>query len=180
LKIGVIALSFAKYSEKKEPNPVNIKLANVVESIVDDIEAFGDDTFVVAQWEIARQLEWDNRPAQLVVTLWDASIKDGGRRYLDSADVVRKAFTFFREQGITDVVIVANPFLHLSAVRKMVENAGFTVIRDHKVPPVGFDRSADNLQWWCRGPFQLVAYLVLQVFGKLTRQNLHGFGERQS
>lgn len=173
MSVGIVALSFAKRAV--EPNPVNIKLAEVADNF--DEQAFQDDNpaLMIAQWEVALALPY---AAHLVVNQEDATKKDrNGKPYLDSEDVLEKAFIEFRKYGITDVIVVANPFLHLQAAQAIVKKAGFTVVK-YKVPWVGFDNDQRSLQWWCKGPIRFIAYLAIQVVGKLTKQDFHGIWEK--
>lgn len=181
MPVGIVALSFAKRA--KEPNPVNVKLARITRHIGDDLLQRRKSSVVVAQWEIAAGMkEYVGAATQptLIVTQQDATNKDrNGKPYLDSQDVVNKAAELFHERGITDVIVVANRFLHLQAARKLVKQAGFNVLtKDFKVSRVGFDNSPLNLQWWCKGPVRFMAYLGIQVIGKMTGQNFHGIWEK--
>lgn len=170
---GIVALSFAKRAH--EPNPVNVKLAQITDDLDDRLQQMGEPTVVAAQWEVALGL---STPPQLVVTQEDATNLDrNGKPYLDSQDVLNKAFKLFRAYGITEVAVVANQFLHRQAAESLVKQAGFTVY-EYKAARVGFDNSRLNLQWWCKGPIRFMIYLGLQVIGKLTKQNLHGIGEK--
>lgn len=175
--VGIVALSYAKRAN--EPNPVNKRLARATDNANDELQQGGVATVVVAQWEISLALQELGAPAHFTVSL-DAATQPArdGSLYLDSSDVLREAFAVFRELDITHVVVVANPFLHLAAVKAMVRKAGFTII-GYKVPWVGFDNSKENLQWWCKGPIRFITYLGLQVVGKLTKQNFHGIGEKR-
>jgi len=176
---GVVALSFAKRSEKDEPGPVNIKLAKAVAAIIDELHQGGEVVIPVTQWEIAKYLEEHDETAGFIVTQKDASIKPGGKKYLDSGDVLGVAYPLFRHYEVTDVIVVANPFIHLQMVRSRVRSAGFKIMST-KVPWVGFDPSSQNLQWWTKGPIRLLAYTALQVVGKLTNHTFNGIGERQA
>lgn len=170
---GIVALSYAK--RVIEPNPVNKRLAQITDEVDDELQQMGEPTVVVAQWEISLALP---PRSNLPVLQSDATnVARNGKPYLDSQDVLNKAFEAFRALGVTDVVVVANPFLHLAAVKAMVRKAGFNVL-PYRVPWVGFDNSPLNVQWWCRGPVRFVTYLGIQVLGKLTRQNFHGIWEK--
>lgn len=170
---GIVALSYAK--RVLEPNPVNARLARITDQVDDELQQMGEQTIVVAQWEIGLALP---PHSNLSVMPSDATnVARNGTPYLDSQDVLNKAFTAFRALGVTDVVVIANPFIHLGAVKWMVKKAGFTVV-PYKVPSVGFDNSPLNLQWWCKGPVRCITYLGIQVLGKLTRQNFHGIWEK--
>jgi hypothetical protein len=167
---GIVALSFAK--RVVEPNPVNKLLAAEVDRIDDELQQGGEPTIIVSQWEIA--LAYD---ANYVVGPEYATVKGNGKEYLDSKDVLKRAFEAFETHGVTDVIVVANPFLHLGAVRSMVRKAGFTVMKV-KISWVGFDNSSLNLQWWCKGWPQSILYAGLQVLGKAIRKDFHGIGEK--
>ena len=175
MPVGIVALSFAKRAV--EPNPVNKTLAAITDSVVDEAQQRGEQTLVVVQWEIAKALDL---PPNLTVTQADATNRDrNGKPYLDSADVLNKAFELFRAHGVQDVVVVANPFLHKPAVEGMIRKAGFNVLK-HRMPAVGFDNHPENLQWWCKGPIRFVSYLALQVAGKAVGKDFHGIGEKSS
>lgn len=173
MSIGIVALSYAKRAE--EPNPVNRALAKAATEIIGRLRWNTNEVLiVVAQWEISRALPYPHTAVEQA----DATNLDrNGKPYLDSQDVLNKAFEAFRADGITKVIVVANPFLHLQAVEAMVRKAGFTVVK-HKMPWVGFDNSPLNLQWWCRGPIRFVTYLGIQVVGKVIGKNFHGIGEK--
>lgn len=176
---GIVTLAFAK--RVVEPNPVNIKLAAITDAIDDELQQGGEPTVIVVQKEIELGIKHLRLETNLrrVVGQEDASNKDRyGNLYLDSMDVLKVAFEEFRAEDITDVIIIANPFLHLPGAKALAKKAGFSVMV-YKIPRVGFDKSPLNLQWWCKGPIRLLTYLGLQVIGKLTRQNLHGIGEKQ-
>ena len=173
MPIGIVALSFAKRAH--EPNPVNVKLAEITEDLNDRIQQMGESTVVVSQWEVALALPTE---PSLIVTQGDATnLARNGESYLDSQDVLNKAFELFDKLGITEVAVVANRFIHLQAAESLVKQSGFTVFK-YGAPAVGFDDSPLNLQWWCKGPTRFVVYLGLQAIGKATSQNLHGIGEK--
>ena len=170
---GIVALSFAKRAI--EPNPVNVRLANITDEVDDELQSIGEQTIVVAQWEIARALP---TPPHLIVGQDAATNTDrNGKPYLDSKDVLEAAFELFRAAGVKRVVVVANPFLHMHAVKSMVRKADFKV-DSFSTPWVGFDSDQLNVQWWCKGPVRFMSYLALQVFGKLIGKNFHGIWEK--
>ena len=170
---GIVVLAFAKRAE--EPSPVNIKLAQFADELDDFLQQMGEPTVVVAQWETALALPTQPR---LIVTQKDATNMDrNGKPYLDTQDLLNKAFEVFHEFGVKDVAVVANRFLHKQAAEAIVRKAGFNVV-GYGGGVLAFDKSPLNLQWWCKGPVRFVAYLGIQFVGKLTRQNLHGIGEK--
>lgn len=173
MTIGIVALAFAKRAT--EPNPVNRRLAAVVNGVDDDFQQIGESAIVVAQEEISLAI----MPGANLVTVGQeaAHTNSAGDSYLDTSDVLNVAFETFRKNGIEDVIVIANPFIHLQATKRMVKKAGFRIV-NHRMPWVGFDNSPDNLQWWCRGPLRFITYLGIQALGKILGKNWHGIGER--
>lgn len=173
----IIGLSFGK--RRQEPNPVNMKLAHEVELAAQYFDK--EKPLIAAQWEIAKQLKLNGYgPAiDIEVTQKDATQK-GKERYLDTEDVINSAIKFAEDQGetIDDVVVVANPFLHLSATANLVKSKGLTV-RGYKVGKVGFDNSSKQLQWWCKGPLRFITYGIIVKLGDILNRNLHGIGEKE-
>ena len=142
---GLVAFSFA--SGAIEPSLCNRRLARAVERILDKEK---EEVVVIAQWEIASST-W----ASLACVVKEHRQKGA---YLDSDEVMAQAARVFNERGITKVIPVANPFLHLAKCRTLVRDAGFTPIKQ-KIGWIGFYR--ESLQWWTRGPFRLLLYAVL-------------------
>ena len=179
MTIGVITLSYAKRAEHQEPNPVNQRLAMVTQIVTERIVNEAQQPFViVSQWEVARQLTKDGVPVVRVVTQDDATRKEK-HIYLDSEDVIRVASELFATLGITDVVIVAKPVLHLYFCRQLAQKYGLNLLTEYQIPGVGYDNDPRNLQWWCKGPIREAAYTGLQVLGKIPGMpNMHGIGER--
>jgi len=171
---GIVALSFGKRAQ--EPNPVNVRLARIADNLDDFLQQMGEPTVVVAQWEIALALP----PHSAVIVTQEAAtnLDRNGKPYLDSQDVLNKAFEVFRANGVKDVAVVANQFIHKQAVESLVKKAGFTISKYGPQEFVGFDNSKLNLQWWCKGPIRLITYFGIQVIGKITKQNFHGIGEK--
>lgn len=157
---GMVVFSFALRSEPEEPSPCNKRLARAAEHINDIMTVRGDRPLIVAQWETARQLEMDGYGVAHIVRL----LPDG--RFLGSEEVWEEAREVFKAAGITTVVLVAHPFLHLRKVRWLAEADGFTV-ETHPVRGIGFDRK--SMQWWTRGPLRLTWYAARQLW-RVRRQ----------
>lgn len=161
MRIGVIGLSFALRAGR-EPNPCNVKLARETERVVALLKAEGHQVVVVSQWEIALSLPWV--PAWCVVS---------GHRtkgsYLDSDEVIFQAKTFFDKcGGVDEVVIVANPFIHLQGARSKAKGFGLKV-RKVAIRWIGFDKESD--QWQTRGPVRAFVYTVGRVlFGRFGQK----------
>ena len=172
--IGIVCLSFGKRKEAYEPGPVNQRLAKVAE----DIKLEFSPAVVVAQWEIARQLEQDGTPADLVVNLRNGSWRRGVR-YLDTDDVLHEAFQTFRHRGIKRVIVVAHPFYHLGSIQEKVRNAGF-LIQEEFIPDIEMDNSNLNLQWWTRNKLLFLVYGGLVTVADKVHVDLHGIGERKA
>jgi hypothetical protein len=164
--IGVIAYSFGlRLPAENEPGPCNIRVGNATKRICRELEQQGYEPVVVTQWEVARWLDEIGQEYMLSVGLND----DG--TYLDSEGIWQAAKDIFEVSGIDEVVIVANPFLHLTKCKGMSRKDGFTVKNMH-VGWIGFDE--ESSQWWTRGPARLVAYAVLQQFA-----GVRGHGGKQ-
>jgi len=127
-----------------------VRLANEVQRLIK--EAVGP-VLVVVQWEI-------NLALPLGTVGYSVIEHRTPDEYLDSEEVMAQATEVFRKNGITEVIVVAQPFLQLTKCRKLARNTGFTVIKK-KIRRIGFYK--DSSQWWTRGPIRLLTYAVLQV-----------------
>ncbi|HRN96894.1 MAG TPA: hypothetical protein PLZ58_00380 [Candidatus Saccharibacteria bacterium] len=175
----IVGLSYGKRRKENEPNPVNRKLGRELVGVIDD--KGWHNLIVVSQWEIALQTKKDGYGAHvnLVVDESFASYKNK-KRYLDSEDVVNAAINFVKDKGIgiDGVIVVANPFLHLAAVQKLIRSKGLNVIK-YPIEKVGFDNSSEQLQWWCKGPLRFITYGIIVKLGDILNRNLHGIGEKE-
>ncbi len=148
--VGVVAFSLGL--THREPSPCNRALAAEVRRIVLEQKSLGKTVVVVAQWEIA---------AGLALDMVACSVRKHHNPdlYLDSNEVMAQAAKVFREREVQEVIPVANPFLHLWKCRKLVRQLGFTLV-SKKIGWTGF--CPQSIQWWDRGPLQLLLYSVLQ------------------
>lgn len=146
---GLVAFSFGL--GHVEPNPCNVRIAKEAERIVAQENR---KVIVVAQWEVDLQLQHDSQPPALSVE----KLADGS--YLGSEEVWEAAKLLFKEQGITEIIPVAQTFLHLWKIKQMITRDGFTVIA-RPIGKIGFDK--ESTQWWCRGPIQLAVYSAMQL-----------------
>jgi hypothetical protein len=151
-KVGIIG--FALGLRDKEPNPSNIALAEAVHKVVVEAEEFGSVPIVVTQWEITKAL---NELFDYEVDLSVELRADG--TYLDSKGVWEDAKAEFAREGVTQVIIVAQPFLHLPSLKKMVKDDGFELFK-YKIGAIPFDDSELNTQPWTRSKLALAAYAV--------------------
>jgi hypothetical protein len=163
VRIGVIGLSFALRAGQ-EPNPCNTNLALETERVVDLLRAEGHEVMASSQWEIALSLNADHANVVCVVT----KHRDGVS-YLDSDEVIlqsKEAFDF--RGGVDEVVIVANPFIHLQGARSKAKSFGLKV-RKVAIRWIGFDKKSD--QWQTRGPVRAFVYTVGRVlFGRFGQK----------
>jgi hypothetical protein len=162
--IGLAVFSFALRNESLEPNPCNIRLGNEVAKIL-RVER---DVLVASQWEVARWLEAIGITPDVV-----SELRPEGE-YLDSQGVWDDAKKAFEAKGITEVIPVAQPFLQLGSVKKMIRSDGFSIIK-HKVGKIGFDNDEENTQPWTRSSTALLSYAVRVKLG-----GLHGHQGHQS
>lgn len=178
--VGVIALSYGK--RRLEPNPVNARLGRELIDIIDIFDTYNNGVVVASQWEITNQLVIDGyeKFVDVNVTPADATKRrKDGTKYLDSEDVLRKAFELFESRGVYEVIVVANPFLRLKAVRKLVKKAGFDINPYPMMGRIGFDNSPLQLQWWCKGPIRFIIYDIIVKFGEIIGSDWHGIGEKK-
>jgi hypothetical protein len=152
--VGVVAFSFALRGEEAEPGPSNVALARAVQTATAGIRR---PIVVVAQWEVARQLHRDGVPVDLVVE------RQAGV-YLDSDMVWQAARDTFATRGVTEVVAVAQPFLHLRWVRRIIRRHGYRVL-PVPIAPIPFDPDPANRQWWTKSRSLLVLYALRKLLG---------------
>lgn len=143
---GLLAFSFGLTD--KEPNECNERLALAVRRI---IEKESEGVVVVSQWGIALALKGLGVPIGLTVE------KHRKGEYLDSNEVMAQAAAFFKENGIIEVIPVAQPFLHLFLCSRLIKKSGFKPVK-RPVAWIGF--CGESKQPWTRGPVRLLLYAV--------------------
>jgi hypothetical protein len=155
---GLIAYSFSmRNGGKGDQGPCNARLADAVKRIVQEEK---EPVVIVVQGEIAQSMSIPIAKATRM-----ESMEPG--KYLGSEGATTVAAEVFRSKGITEVIVVAQPFLHLTKCKSLVRDAGFTVI-DKKIGWIGFDSRSD--QWYCKSALHLLIYAVRQVFKKLLKK----------
>jgi hypothetical protein len=147
--IGIVAFSFG-LEEHFEPSICNVRLAKEVERLYKEN---GEYCIIVAQWEVALEL------AKLSIPV-HCTVESTSEVYLDSEAVMEAAKLVFTKFHVTDVIPVANPFVHLIKCKQLVKKAGFKLIRA-RVGYIGFNKDSD--QAWTRDPFRLILYSIAQV-----------------
>lgn len=155
---GLVAFSFGGRRQASGPSPVNLQLAQIANSLRSSCPSMAA---VAAQAEVAAHLEFKENESSLVIGHSNAG-------YLDSVEVWAQAAAFFRHAGITHVIAVAHPFLHVQYIRWLIRRDGFEVVPVH-IPRLGFDRSGHNIHWWTRGHLRLIIYSVLRPFLRVIR-----------
>ena len=142
--LGMIAFSYGL--TRLEPYRANALLAMEATRIR---LAERHDVKVAAQWEVA--LGMDN--VDLVIGPYLTA-------YLDSTAVISEAKSrLFEPLGITEVIPIAQTFLHYRSVCGQLEAAGLTVV---KRPIQKTRHTTESLQWWTRGPMRLSLYAARQ------------------
>lgn len=159
---GIVAFSFALRDEKLEPNPCNQKLGDIVNSIYIQNR---NVTNVVAQWEIARHLK--NLGFKLPLHIVDLN-EDGS--YLDSRTVWNKAKEIFKLNGINEIIPVAQPFIQLGHIKRMIKKDGFTIV-DWPIEKIGYDNSPLNTQPWTINALALLLYAIKLALGGIGGHN---------
>jgi len=164
--VGIVGFSFGLRDE--EPNPSNMALAVKLQEITDDLEIDGRVVIVVTQWEITKALK--ERFDGFDVDLSVEQHTDG--TYLDSDDVWAAAKERFVYEGVTQVIIVAQPFLHLPKLKGMVtkDKDGYEVV-DYEIGVIPFDNSDLNTQPWTRSKTALAIYAAKSLLGMKRGHN---------
>lgn len=170
MKIGVIGLSFT-LRPMHEPNPCNVILAQEFDRIVKLEQAEGHQVLGSAQWELVTSVSQRTIRENLV---WIVTDHRDGKSYVDTDEVIFQSKEAFDARGgVDEVVIVANPFIHLYGARSLARKYGFKV-RKHQIRRVGFDK--ESVQWQTHGPVQAIVYTI----GRVLLQVLcgHRFGQK--
>lgn len=158
--IGIAVFGFAlegatpEEMKRFEPNPCNIRLG--LETV--RIARKYPEHRITAQWEVATWLRSRGETVDRSVELREDGV------YLDTRGVWKAARADFKAAGITDVVLIAQPWmhLHLGLARHYAKQDGFHVIRE-RVQPIGFDDSDLNSQEWTTSGPKLLVYTVKKI-----------------
>jgi hypothetical protein len=144
--IGIIGWSYAL--EDDEPSLSNRALSDAEKQIQNRLKAQARDFRAVNQWEVA-----------LGGCHTDFTVLPFRDRYLNSRHVIEEAAPYLRSYGVTQVIPVAKPGLHLTLVKRLIKEFGFTpeVMDLGKVP-----YNAASKQWWTRGVLQEYSFAVLR------------------
>ncbi|MEI7513617.1 MAG: hypothetical protein WCJ74_03290 [bacterium] len=134
----------------------NFRLAEAAERIVTKEET---KCVIIAQWEVARELEKQNIPILHVVE------PNTSGAYLDTIDVWNEAKICLALYDAVEIIIVAQPFIHGIYIERMIEKDGYQVCHkyDREIGRIGFD--SESQQWWTRGPLRMILYVLLSVCG---------------
>lgn len=155
-KIAIVGFSFAL--AEIEPNICNISLAEEIKRIAEIKRLQGYEVCIVSQWEISEALK------NTVNFKPNLTVYKDGEKYLSSDYVVNKSLIYAQERNIKDIIIIANPFIHLFFCRRLFKKSGFNVLKE-KIKWIGFYKK--SIQWWTRGPIRLLVYIILIVlFGR--------------
>jgi hypothetical protein len=150
--VGIVVFSFGSRGPDLEPGPCNERLGRAVAGIVSNESS---SFFIVAQWEVARAL------ASLGIDC--EAVNPDTESYLDTETVWAHAQKSFREIGVGSVIPVAQPFLHLFAVRRLIAQDHRFSVQARPIPFIGWDSSPVNRQWWTKGPVRFLFYSALRL-----------------
>jgi hypothetical protein len=139
---AIVAYSFG--GSVGRPGPSNLAFGK----IIDRLAAKGEPVVVVVQDFIGSCV---NRKPDLVVG------EEGV--YISTEDITEEIAPLLKKQNVSEVLLVAHPFLHWVKCKKLLEGHGFRVevVKTGEVP---FDPECEN--WWVRSASQLLLYGVLQ------------------
>lgn len=149
--ISVVGFAFALRPDR-EPNPCNRRIGSEVIRVRDKYNA----SFVATQWEVTKAIEEAGGSVDL-----SFGLKPNGE-YLSTRDVWEAAKRELEAAGIRSVVPVAQPFLHMWLIKRMIRKDGYTVVNE-KINRIGYDNSRLNVQWWTRSAPALMLYSVITI-----------------
>jgi predicted aspartyl protease len=152
-KVAIVVFSFT--SREEEPGPCNIRLAKNVERIYDELIDEGFTVYIVAQWEVALQLEADGFHVNHVVHPQKGIYLDTDGVWEETREMVLKP------ESIEEITPVAHSWLQIIRVKLLIKRDGFRIIKK-KIGKIGFDRSPLNLQPWTKGPVRALIYAVVK------------------
>ena len=148
---AIVAYSFGGSVDR--PGPSNIAFGNIINRLVDETQS--QKYTVVVQDFI--QFCVNEKP--------DLVVGDG--EYISTQRITSEFEIFLEEEGISNVLLIAHPFLHFVQCKRLLEKRGFAVQRV-KTGWIPFDPDCEN--WWVRGPLHLLLYALLQIaFGRQDR-----------
>jgi hypothetical protein len=149
---GLVVFAFGLRNDEQEPGSCNRRLARISEHIAIN---YAGEVLTVAEWPVARQLKADHFEPAICVK----RPKDGS--YLSSTHVWQTAADYLAEQGVQEVILVANPYLQLRGVRHLTRGSGLTIV-PQKIGYVGFDKQSH--QWWSRSRLRYTYYVTRRAY----------------
>ena len=156
MRIGIIVLSWS-YRPGREPNPCNVSLAGEYKRAYRELTAEGHSVFGSLQWEAALNMGVREYNVVKVVRAY----RRGSTCEGDSQEILEQSLEAFDEiGGVDEIVVIANPWIHLLVFRAMAKKRGVK-IRSRKVRWIGFDK--ESSQWQVRGPIRSIVYTILRV-----------------
>ena len=151
-RLGIVAFSFGSRGPDLEPGPCNERLGRAVADIVADRSS---SFFIIAQWEVARALKSLGIDCE--------TVGPDTESYLDTETVWAHAQKALLEAKINIIIPVAQPFLHLLAVRHLIARDRLLSVQRRCIPSIGWDKSSLNRQWWTKGPLRYLCYSTLRL-----------------
>lgn len=140
---AIVTYSFG--GSLNRPGPSNEALGKIIDGLT-----AGTETFVVVVQDFIEDCV--NRKPDLVV--------GEVAKYISTEEITDELVPFLRQKHVSEVLLVAHPFLHWVKCKKLLEESGFKVVRV-RTGWVPFDPICEN--WWVRSPFHLLLYGVLQI-----------------
>lgn len=146
---AIVAYSFG--GNRGRPGKPNMVLA----SLVAQESKWSPDALILVQDHIAVALPLSGVEPDLVVK------KHPQEKFFGTEEVTRQFTEFLRTFQVSQVFLVAHPFLHRYKCRRLLEQQGFEV---EVVPTAWIPFDPYCKHWWVRSPFHLLAYALLQFF----------------
>jgi len=163
-KVAILGFSFGL--SNNEPNKSNRALVWKFLDAVEYVEFNDSVPFTALQWEMNKGiLDLIGESADCVAELREDGV------YLDSK-LVWAAFkkAIETEGGIKQVIIIAQPFLHMRSLKSMIRKDDFEII-EFEMGEIPFYDSLKNTQPWTRSKPALALYAMKS----LSKSVISGF-----
>lgn len=142
--VGVIAFAFGQQQgDTPKAGPSNLAIGFTTEQIAQQLERTGHTVFVATQWEVAAANQLTEYRETRVVSEFRTTT-----HYVTTRQVLDEGLAYFKEKGVTKVVVVAHP-LHRALIMALIRT---------QIWPVGTLRRSQTQRFkvWRWGKFPTI------------------------
>ena len=166
-KVGIIAFAFGQQLTETA-GPSNEAIGRAALDVAHEEQAWGNDTYLATQWEVAVYCDQRGESPEFVVSVYN----DPQTHYIDTKGVLDASLEYFAAHGVTRIILVAHP-AHLLAIRILIATRRWGIGNtwvdwkyNAETLRIPYDKSPGNHQKWTRGPVGFVAYLFKALLTK--------------